>query len=164
VENYQQSREILPSRHERLLDKRMTMSLLRELGAWETRLCEKPMAISLAGAQRMVAASRKSGKKLMIAQNQRLAEPIRKLKRNSGKRAVGRVITFQATLDTKGLSFGARIKSQSTRSAGDTLQAVRAHMHEHVLTSPGEADISAQVRFYELASVLHEAGSGSTGR
>ena len=43
-------------------------------------------------------------------------------------------------------------------SAGDTLQAVRAHAYEHVLTSPGEADISAHVSFYELASVLHAAG------
>lgn len=43
-------------------------------------------------------------------------------------------------------------------SAGDTLQAVRGHLYEHVLTSPGEADISAHVSFYELASVLHAAG------
>lgn len=46
----------------------------------------------------------------------------------------------------------------ATASAGDTLQAVRGHAYEHVLTSPGEADISAHVSFYELASVLHAAG------
>lgn len=46
----------------------------------------------------------------------------------------------------------------ATASAGDTLQAVRGHAYEHVLTSPGEADISAHVSFYELAQVLHGAG------
>ena len=51
----------------------------------------------------------------------------------------------------------------ATASAGDTLQAVRAHVHEHVLTSPGEADISAHVSFYELASVLHAAGLAIDG-
>lgn len=42
--------------------------------------------------------------------------------------------------------------------SGDTLQAVRGHAYEHPLTSPGEADLSAQINFYELASVLHTAG------
>jgi NADH dehydrogenase [ubiquinone] 1 alpha subcomplex assembly factor 7 len=32
-------------------------------------------------------------------------------------------------------------------AAGETLQAVRAHQFEHVLTSPGQADLSAQVDF-----------------
>jgi SAM-dependent MidA family methyltransferase len=46
----------------------------------------------------------------------------------------------------------------ATASAGDTLQAVRGHVYESPLTSPGEADISAHVSFYELASVLHACG------
>lgn len=46
----------------------------------------------------------------------------------------------------------------ATASAGDTLQAVRGHGYEYPLTSPGEADISAHVSFYELASVLHANG------
>lgn len=46
----------------------------------------------------------------------------------------------------------------ASASAGDTLQAVRGHVYEHVLTSPGEADISAHVSFYELASAVHAAG------
>lgn len=46
----------------------------------------------------------------------------------------------------------------ATASAGDTLQAVRGHAYEHVLTSPGEADVSAHVSFYELAQVLLGAG------
>lgn len=46
----------------------------------------------------------------------------------------------------------------ATLTAGDTLQAVRDHKYEDVLTSPGEADLSAHVSFYELASVLHASG------
>lgn len=46
----------------------------------------------------------------------------------------------------------------ASASAGDTLQAVRGHRMESPLTSPGEADLSAHVSFYELASVLHACG------
>lgn len=41
--------------------------------------------------------------------------------------------------------------------SGDTLQAVRGHKMEHPLASPGEADLSAQISFFELASALHSA-------
>lgn len=46
----------------------------------------------------------------------------------------------------------------ATPSAGDTLQAVRGHTYENPLTSPGEADVSTHVGFYELATALHHAG------
>lgn len=42
--------------------------------------------------------------------------------------------------------------------SGDTLQAVRDHRYEHPLASPGEADLSAQVNFFELARALDAAG------
>ena len=42
--------------------------------------------------------------------------------------------------------------------SGDTLQAVRGHVYESPLTSPGEADLSAQISFFELATALHSAG------
>ncbi len=51
----------------------------------------------------------------------------------------------------------------ATASAGDTLQAVREHKYESPLTSPGEADLSAHVSFYELASVLHSSGLAIDG-
>ena len=41
---------------------------------------------------------------------------------------------------------------------GDTLQAVRAHAHEHPLCSPGEADLSAQVDFACMAATARRAG------
>jgi NADH dehydrogenase [ubiquinone] 1 alpha subcomplex assembly factor 7 len=39
----------------------------------------------------------------------------------------------------------------SASMVGDTLQAVRNHSYEHPLTSPGEADLTSQVDFDELA-------------
>ncbi len=44
--------------------------------------------------------------------------------------------------------------------AGDTLQAVRAHAYEHPLTSPGEADITAQVDFAAFAREACAAAPG----
>lgn len=46
----------------------------------------------------------------------------------------------------------------TTPAAGDTLQAVRNHAYESPLTSPGEADLTVHVNFYDLASTLHRAG------
>jgi NADH dehydrogenase [ubiquinone] 1 alpha subcomplex assembly factor 7 len=37
---------------------------------------------------------------------------------------------------------------------GDSLQAVRRHAHEHPLTSPGEADVTAQVDFQQVTDAL----------
>jgi SAM-dependent MidA family methyltransferase len=41
---------------------------------------------------------------------------------------------------------------------GDTLQAVRAHVYEDVLASPGEADLTAHVDFAALAATAREVG------
>lgn len=43
-------------------------------------------------------------------------------------------------------------------SVGDTLQAVRQHKYEHVFTSPGEADLTTQVNFTEVAQNALDAG------
>ena len=40
---------------------------------------------------------------------------------------------------------------------------MREHKYESPLTSPGEADISAHVSFFELANVLHKAGLAIDG-
>jgi NADH dehydrogenase [ubiquinone] 1 alpha subcomplex assembly factor 7 len=50
------------------------------------------------------------------------------------------------------------------RGAGsnDTLQAVRGHRFEHVLASPGEADLSVQVAFDAFAAVTDLATDGPT--
>jgi NADH dehydrogenase [ubiquinone] 1 alpha subcomplex assembly factor 7 len=41
---------------------------------------------------------------------------------------------------------------------GETLQAVRNHRYEHILTSPGEADLSAHVNFTDVAAAAQKAG------
>ncbi len=57
-------------------------------------LCEKPMATTLADCERMVRASRDSGKTLMIGQNQRLTAAHVKARELIEAGAIGRVITF----------------------------------------------------------------------
>lgn len=51
----------------------------------------------------------------------------------------------------------------TTATAGDTLQAVRAHAYESPLASPGEADLTVHVNFYNLASTLYRAGLALDG-
>jgi SAM-dependent MidA family methyltransferase len=46
---------------------------------------------------------------------------------------------------------------------GDTLQAVRAHHFEHPLTSPGEADLSVQIDFGQVAAAGRAAGLAVDG-
>ena len=48
-------------------------------------------------------------------------------------------------------------------AAGDTLQAVRDHKYESPLASPGEADLTVHVNFYDLASTLYRAGLALDG-
>ena len=46
---------------------------------------------------------------------------------------------------------------------GDTLQAVRDHRFEHPLTSPGEADLTAQVDFHDIAARARSLGLAVDG-
>ena len=46
---------------------------------------------------------------------------------------------------------------------GDTLQATRAHHYEHPLTSPGEADITAQVDFAQITDTLTSPNTAIDG-
>lgn len=57
-------------------------------------LCEKPMATTLEDCERMVSAAKKSGKKLMIDQNQRLAGAHVKARELIEQGEIGSVITF----------------------------------------------------------------------
>ena len=58
-------------------------------------LCEKPMATTLEDCERMVAAAKKSGKYLMIDQNQRLAGAHRKARELIRAGAIGKPLTFR---------------------------------------------------------------------
>ena len=58
-------------------------------------LCEKPMAVTLAECEAMVAAAEEAGKYLMIGQNQRLAKAHSKAKELIEQGAIGKVLTFR---------------------------------------------------------------------
>lgn len=58
-------------------------------------LCEKPMAVTLAECEAMVAAAKESGRYLMIGQNQRLAKAHSKAKELIEQGAIGKVLTFR---------------------------------------------------------------------
>ena len=58
-------------------------------------LCEKPMAVTLAECEAMVAAAQESGKYLMIGQNQRLAKAHAKAKELIEQGTIGKVLTFR---------------------------------------------------------------------
>jgi predicted dehydrogenase len=77
-------------------------------------LCEKPMATSLEGARKMIEASRKAGKILMIAHNQRFAPGHRKAKEILQSGELGKVITFQTVFGHKGPEYWSENKSRST--------------------------------------------------
>lgn len=70
---------------------------IKALLAGKHVLCEKPMAISLEECEAMMAAAEKSGKRLMIAQNQRLAKAHVKAKELLDAGEIGRVVSFAST-------------------------------------------------------------------
>jgi NADH dehydrogenase [ubiquinone] 1 alpha subcomplex assembly factor 7 len=72
--------------------------------------------------------------------------------------------------------FGAAILSLPSRFAalmfdyghmqsapGDTLQAIRGHRYEHPLTSPGEADVTAQVDFAQISETFNSSRTAIDG-
>ena len=68
---------------------------IKALEAGKHVLCEKPMAVTLADCEAMMAAAEKSGKRLLIAQNQRLAKAHAYAKELIDSDLIGKVITFR---------------------------------------------------------------------
>ena len=60
-------------------------------------LCEKPMAVTLAECEAMLAEADKAGKRLLIGQNQRLAKAHVKAKELLEAGEIGKVVTFRTT-------------------------------------------------------------------
>ena len=91
------------------------------LAAGKHVLCEKPMATTLEDCERMVAAAQKSGKYLMIDQNQRLAGAHRKARELIRAGAIGKPLTSARRSATAGRRHGAwtpaRAPGSLTRSA-----------------------------------------------
>ena len=82
----------------------MTIAALQ---AGKDVLCEKPMATNLEDAQKMIDTAKKSGRKLMIAHNQRLEVANQKAKEiiQSGK--LGKVLTFRSVFGHPGCEYWA---------------------------------------------------------
>lgn len=70
---------------------------IKALNAGKHVLCEKPMAVTLAECEAMVEASDKTGKRLMIDQNQRLAKAHVKAKALIEQGIIGKILTFRTT-------------------------------------------------------------------
>ncbi len=77
-------------------------------------LCEKPMAISVAEAIHMNSLAEKVGKKLMIAENFRLAPAHKKAKELLDAGAIGKVETFRAVFGHRGPEYWSADKSNAT--------------------------------------------------
>lgn len=61
-------------------------------------LCEKPMAVSLAQCEAMVVEANRAGRRLLIAQNQRMDIAYQKAKKILESQKLGKVLTFQSML------------------------------------------------------------------
>lgn len=70
---------------------------IKALEAGKHVLCEKPMAVTLAECEAMVAAAKKAGKHLMIGHNQRLAKAHMVAKKMIEEGTIGRILTFRTT-------------------------------------------------------------------
>lgn len=70
---------------------------IQALQAGKAALCEKPMATTIEECEAMVAASKKAGKPLMIAQNQRLPRAHQRAKELLEQGWIGDVLTFRTT-------------------------------------------------------------------
>lgn len=75
---------------------------IRALLAGKDVLCEKPMATTIEECESMVDTAGRSGRLLMIAQNQRLAPAHRKARELILQGAVGKVLTFRTTFGHAG--------------------------------------------------------------
>lgn len=77
-------------------------------------LCEKPLAVSVQHAEKILAAERQSGKKLMVDHNQRFTKAHLKAKKMIEGMELGEVLTFKTTFGHKGPESWGVAKSNAT--------------------------------------------------
>lgn len=77
-------------------------------------LCEKPLAINVECAERILEAQAMSGKKLMVDHNQRFTKAHQKAKEIIEKKELGEVLTFKTTFGHKGPESWGVDKSNAT--------------------------------------------------
>ncbi len=75
---------------------------IKALQSGKDILCEKPMATTLEECEAMMDAAGKSGRLLLIAQNQRLTPAHRQAREMIASRAIGKVLTFRTTFGHAG--------------------------------------------------------------
>lgn len=75
---------------------------IQALEAGKAVLCEKPMATTIEECEAMVEASRRTGKALMIAQNQRFTQAHRQARKMIEEGCIGRMLTFRTTFGHSG--------------------------------------------------------------
>ncbi|MGX6444584.1 Gfo/Idh/MocA family protein [Neobacillus sp. K501] len=77
-------------------------------------LCEKPLAINVECANKILEAQAQSGKKLMVDYNQRFTKAHQKAKEIIDRKELGEVLTFQTTFGHKGPESWGVDKSNAT--------------------------------------------------
>lgn len=77
-------------------------------------LCEKPISLTVDHAKEIVAAQKKSGKKLMVDHNQRFTRAHQKAKEIIEKEELGKVLTFRTTFGHSGPEQWGINKTNST--------------------------------------------------
>lgn len=77
-------------------------------------LCEKPLAINVKEAEKMIEEQRKSGKKLMVGHNQRFTKAHQKAKQIIETNELGNVLTFKTTFGHQGPEHWGFNKTNST--------------------------------------------------
>jgi predicted dehydrogenase len=87
---------------------------IQALEAGKHVLCEKPMAISVEEAEKMIEASKKSGKFLMIGHNQRLADAHVRAKQILKTGELGRILTFRTAFGHGGPEYWSMDKGLHT--------------------------------------------------
>lgn len=116
-------------------------------------LCEKPMAVTLQECEDMIAAAKSHGVKLMIGQNQRLAQAHVKAKELIDRGALGKILTFRTTFghggpDTWSVDSGANTwffdKKRSAMGAMADLGVHKTDLIQYLLGSTVKS-VSARV-------------------
>lgn len=77
-------------------------------------LCEKPLAINVKCAEKILEAQKQSGKKLMVDHNQRFTKAHQKAKEILDNKELGEVLTFKTTFGHKGPESWGVEKSNAT--------------------------------------------------
>ena len=75
---------------------------IQALEAGKDVLCEKPMATTLEECEAMLDAARRTGRLLLIAQNQRLTRAHREARRMVAEGELGKILTFRTTFGHSG--------------------------------------------------------------